>query len=228
MSGQITGQREQVLARIRAAMQTPTDPHVMHGGMSPDRSHYADVLPQVADKWEAKLAALTERSTNLKTNLILVPDRAAMAAAVAEVVASESATRIGYQRGGLTSQVVDALPGEHVCVDEHFDVAALERCEIGISGCFAIVAQTGSVAVTSHSTGGRALTVLPPHHIVLATADQVVTDLVVLYRQFAASPDRAGSMISLISGPSRTGDIERILVLGAHGPKKLTLIVQTP
>ena len=45
-----------MLASIRAAMATPTDPHVMHGGSSPDRSHYADVLPPVADTWEAKLA----------------------------------------------------------------------------------------------------------------------------------------------------------------------------
>ena len=89
----------------------------------------------------------------------------------------------------------------------------------------ALVAQTGSVLVTSRSAGGRALSVLPPHHVVLARREQLVADLpaafALLKRKYAESYP---SMISFITGPSRTGDIERILVLGAHGPKKLTIL----
>jgi L-lactate dehydrogenase complex protein LldG len=88
------------------------------------------------------------------------------------------------------------------------------------------VAQTGSVCVTSRSSGGRALSVLPPHHVVVARQSQLVTDLSAAYEHLAG---RYGaeypSFISFISGPSRTGDIERILVLGAHGPKKLTVLL---
>jgi L-lactate dehydrogenase complex protein LldG len=67
--------------------------------------------------------------------------------------------------------------------------------------------------------------VLPPHHVVLARREQLVPDLpaafaLVKSKHGAAYP----SMISFITGPSRTGDIERILVLGAHGPKKLTIL----
>ena len=66
---------------------------------------------------------------------------------------------------------------------------------------------------------------LPPHHVVLAQRDQLVPDLpaaVDLVKKKYA--DNYPSMISFITGPSRTGDIERILVLGAHGPKKLTVL----
>jgi L-lactate dehydrogenase complex protein LldG len=67
--------------------------------------------------------------------------------------------------------------------------------------------------------------VLPPHHVVLARRDQLIADLPAA---FALITQRYApnfpSMISFITGPSRTGDIERILVLGAHGPKKLTVI----
>ena len=153
-----------------------------------------------------------------------------MQAAAQKIAANEGATRIGYQRTDLVAPIAESavVGGQLVCVDDRFDAGALEQCQIGLSGCFAIVAQTGSVVVTSKSTGGRALTVLPPHHVVLATADQLWTNLPVMWERFAASTDRQGSMLSIISGPSRTGDIERILVLGAHGPKKLTIILEQP
>jgi L-lactate dehydrogenase complex protein LldG len=104
-------------------------------------------------------------------------------------------------------------------------VNELESCDVGVTECDALVAQTGSVLVTERSAGGRALSVLPPHHLVLARLDQMVPDLpaafALIKEKYQANYP---SFISFITGPSRTGDIERILVLGAHGPKKLTII----
>jgi L-lactate dehydrogenase complex protein LldG len=98
------------------------------------------------------------------------------------------------------------------------------RCTSGISAEDALVAQTGSVLITSRSAGGRALSVLPPHHVVLARREQLVPDLPAAFALLKSKCGEAcPSMTSLITGPSRTGDIERILVLGAHGPKKLTI-----
>ena len=101
----------------------------------------------------------------------------------------------------------------------------MESCDVGISVCDALVAHTGTVVLTSRTGGGRALSVLPPHHVVLAHSKQMVRDLPAA---FALLKERFGdgfpSMMTLITGPSRTGDIERILVLGAHGPKKLTVL----
>ncbi len=101
----------------------------------------------------------------------------------------------------------------------------LEKCDAGVTECDALVAQTGSVLVTARSAGGRALSVLPPHHIVLARREQMVPDLpaaiALLEEKYAGGYP---SFIGFITGPSRTGDIERILVLGAHGPKKLTIL----
>lgn len=104
--------------------------------------------------------------------------------------------------------------------------AALEQCAVGITGCEALIAQTGGVLVTARSGGGRGLSVLVPHHIVLARSEQLVPDL---SAAFALLESRYGSSlpssISFITGPSRTGDIERILVLGAHGPARLTIVL---
>jgi L-lactate dehydrogenase complex protein LldG len=68
--------------------------------------------------------------------------------------------------------------------------------------------------------------VLPEHHVVLARRSQLLADLPAAYellhqRYGSAWP----SLMTFITGPSRTGDIERILVLGAHGPKKLTILL---
>jgi L-lactate dehydrogenase complex protein LldG len=70
----------------------------------------------------------------------------------------------------------------------------------------------------------RALSALPPVHLVVAHRPQIVTDLeaaiAVLRQQHGESWP---SLISIISGPSRTADIEKVLVLGAHGPKRLAV-----
>ena len=98
----------------------------------------------------------------------------------------------------------------------------LETCDAGITACDAAVAQTGSILVSSRTCGGRGLSILPHVHIVVLAVDQVVAtvgDALHFARERANG--RMPSMLSFITGPSRTGDIERILVLGAHGPKEL-------
>ncbi len=89
------------------------------------------------------------------------------------------------------------------------------------------IAQTASVLVTAKSSGGRALSVLPPHHVVIASRDQMLGLMIDGYRLLHATygPDRWPSFFSFITGPSRTADVERVLVLGAHGPKRLTVIL---
>jgi L-lactate dehydrogenase complex protein LldG len=68
--------------------------------------------------------------------------------------------------------------------------------------------------------------VLPPHHVALARRDQLLPDLHAAYALLRERyADNWPSFMTLITGPSRTGDIERILVLGAHGPKKLTVVL---
>jgi L-lactate dehydrogenase complex protein LldG len=134
-------------------------------------------------------------------------------------------TKIATHRGELTDMARSKLGLPSCLTDASYDPNELEACPVGITQCDALVAQTGSVLVTSRSAGGRALSVLPPHHVVLARKAQLVSDLPdafeLLRKTYAPNYP---SFISLITGPSRTGDIERILVLGAHGPKRLTIL----
>lgn len=97
-----------------------------------------------------------------------------------------------------------------------------EHVEVGITSCEALIARNGSVMLSNSSASGRRLSIYPPVHIVLARASQLVMDLrhgIALIKD--RYPNFLPSMITTITGPSRTADIEKKLVLGAHGPKEL-------
>lgn len=104
------------------------------------------------------------------------------------------------------------------------DSVPVRIADLGITGCDCVIAQTGSIAVSTLSAGGRALSVLPPTHLVIARRDQLVPDLAAAIHlwQQRYSADWP-SHLCLITGPSRTSDIEKTLVMGAHGPKRLAL-----
>jgi L-lactate dehydrogenase complex protein LldG len=95
------------------------------------------------------------------------------------------------------------------------------KMQVAITSCEALIARTGSVMVTS-GKNSRILTIYPPVHIVVAYTSQVVMEikdgLQVLRNKYGKN---LPSMISFISGPSRTSDIEKTLVIGAHGPKEV-------
>jgi L-lactate dehydrogenase complex protein LldG len=101
-----------------------------------------------------------------------------------------------------------------------------ELMSAGITGCEFLVARTGSVVVSSASESGRQMNVFPPIHIILAHVSQLlnypVDALDAIQEKYA---DTLPSTISTITGPSRTADIEKTLVLGAHGPKELVVFL---
>ena len=102
--------------------------------------------------------------------------------------------------------------------------AGVRECDLGVTSCDCLVAQTGSIIVSTLSAGGRALSVLPPTHLVIAQRGQIVSDLASAMALLRKRYDNHWpSALSVITGPSRTSDIEKTLVLGAHGPKRLML-----
>jgi L-lactate dehydrogenase complex protein LldG len=97
-----------------------------------------------------------------------------------------------------------------------------EMAEVGITLCEALVARNGSVIVSNDNAAGRRLSIFPSYHIVIARTGQLVLDLKDAFELLKSKyGTQIPSMISTITGPSRTADIEKTLVLGAHGPKEL-------
>ncbi len=94
--------------------------------------------------------------------------------------------------------------------------------DAGITGADAVLAETGTIVVSSGPGKSRLVPLLPPVHVVLAPTSRLTSDL------FTWTAGRGGAMpssVTLISGPSKTADIEQTMAIGVHGPKRLIVIL---
>lgn len=225
-----TDSRDAIFARIREALTNTAAP-LHHHGIDPatvtPESAIGQWLPPVGATFDEQLALFAQISIDLKTEFKAVVSIDEAAAHLNTLAAENQWTKVATHHGTLNDAVTAKLSSPVYRVDETFDKNALETCSAGITECEALVAQTGSVCLTTRSSGGRSISVLPPHHVVLARRSQLIADLPAAYALLKQKYGAAGypSFISFTTGPSRTGDIERILVLGAHGPKKLTVLL---
>jgi len=97
-----------------------------------------------------------------------------------------------------------------------------EQAQVGFTLGEALIARNGSILLSNANMAGRRLSIYPPVHIVLAYTSQLVTDLKDGFKLIKTKyGHQLPSMITNVTGPSRTSDIEKTLVLGAHGPKEL-------
>ena len=103
-----------------------------------------------------------------------------------------------------------------------FSEKQLADVDVSITKCEVLVARTGSMVLSSTESSGRLTSVYAPIHICIAKASQLVYDikdaLVFMQKKYG---DQLPSMISFATGPSRTADIEKTLVVGVHGPKEV-------
>lgn len=101
-----------------------------------------------------------------------------------------------------------------------------ENTKAAVFACESAIARTGSVLVLANSSEGRQGYIIAEHQIIIVRQNQVVYDVSDALNQLQQSHSgKLPSMISVISGPSRTADIEKTLILGAHGPKKVSVFL---
>jgi L-lactate dehydrogenase complex protein LldG len=219
--------REIILGRIREALKiTAQHPTFDDETLTSPSISFQKWLPPVGETLEEQIELFRQNVENLKAEFRVCADMNEAVQFVKKLAANDGWKKIGLHRGELTDAVARELNLEKVQTDNGYAVNNLENCEAGLTECESLIAQTGSVLVSARSAGGRALSVLPPHHIVWARRNQMVPDLTVALRRAQEKfKGQFSSFLSFITGPSRTGDIERILVLGAHGPKKLTILL---
>lgn len=124
-------------------------------------------------------------------------------------------------RQGLTAAGIEALEVSSLAAEGERE--AFFTADAGISGADRLIAETGTVVVTTRRDQPRSLTLLVPVHLVIAGLDAVLPDLFDLF-EGPARPAEMPSCLSLITGPSKTGDIELKLVTGVHGPGEVHLV----
>jgi L-lactate dehydrogenase complex protein LldF len=105
-------------------------------------------------------------------------------------------------------------------------LTAVADAELGLTGAEYAVAASGSLVMVATPHHPRAFSLLPPLHIALVKTSQILPDLAALARQLRTDfPDTLPSGVVLISGPSRTADIEQTLTIGVHGPGELHVLI---
>ena len=96
---------------------------------------------------------------------------------------------------------------------------------LGITGTFCAIAETGTLVVLAGADTPTATTLLPDTHIAVVRADRVVAGMEEAFALVRSERGTLPRAVSMISGPSRTGDIEQTIVLGAHGPFRVHILV---
>ncbi|GAA4804291.1 lactate utilization protein C [Olivibacter ginsenosidimutans] len=160
-----------------------------------------------------------QRFTEVAGNFVFCEDEIQLIENILAITEHEQVKKI-YAWEQAVQEILDRYEFPYYKTDIDF-----KNAEIGITTCEALIARTGSIMVTNGSAAGRRLSIYPPIHVVIAYTSQIVMDLKdgfeVLKKKYTSLP----SMISTITGPSRTADIEKTLVLGAHGPKQVYLLL---
>ena len=102
---------------------------------------------------------------------------------------------------------------------------AVDADLVGISGCFCAIAETGTLLLLSGPDSPATVSLLPETHIALVPESRIVATMEDAFALLRAERDGLPRAANFISGPSRTGDIEQTIVLGAHGPCRVHLIM---
>ncbi len=110
--------------------------------------------------------------------------------------------------------------------DEKINQTTLHTCDASVTSCEYLIARTGSIVMSSAQQQGRTVSVYAPVHICIAYTDQLVYDIKEVLQLIKEKyQDNLPSMITFATGPSRTADIEKTLVVGVHGPKEVYLFL---
>jgi L-lactate utilization protein LutC len=154
--------------------------------------------------------------------------RASVGEYVAELLRASGSTEVALTED-LAAQLVPirtACEAVGVHADDYrvvaTDRARASRLHATVTGCAAAVAATGSI-VTTAAGAGRAGALIAPLHICVVEETQIVDGLHALFDGEALAG--AGSLLALQSGPSRSADIEKVLILGVHGPGVVHLVI---
>lgn len=210
--------RDDILGRLRAKLgRTPHNADAARRDMADYLArHPAGPRPaQTVDRIEG----LRRRSEALATTVDEVATAADAPAAVARYLREYGLPL----RGGLAPALA-GLPWAAAGLDLEARGAKADD-PIGITGCFCAIAETGTLMLCSSHDSPAALSLLPETHVALVPASRIVAAMEDAWELARRELGRLPRAVNFVSGPSRTGDIEQTIVLGAHGPYRVHLVI---
>ena len=217
--------RDAVLGRVRKALSATGD----RAKANTEAERYMDAHahgPRPAMPADL-LVRFMKRATDMESTVERVADRTAIPAAVVRYVDALD----------LPPPIASQKSHKGVCWPEFADLdwkgtgldievrPTLGHDRLGITGAFCAIAETGTLVVLSGADTPTATTLLPDTHIAVVRADRIVSGMEEAFALVRFERGQAPRAINMISGPSRTGDVEQTIVLGAHGPFRVHILV---
>jgi L-lactate dehydrogenase complex protein LldG len=197
--------RENILNRIQQALQKQVP--VPFPARTVDRAVFHASTEELA-------IAFAENFTKLQGRFSFCADEAELALQLQQLIDARHWQHIYCKE----QAIVDMLSNKGFSASTTDD---LHHCNVSITSCEKLIARTGSMLLSSASASGRTTSVYAPAHICIAYTDQLVDDIGDALMQAVAQHPQLPSLITLATGPSRTADIEKTLVVGVHGPKEV-------
>ena len=199
-----TSSRENILKRIKQALKQPVPVPF------PAAAAEEHFIPATQEP----ILEFAERFTSLQGKFCYCSCEKELAEQLSALAAKREWTKL-YCRDNALQEMLQLNGFEP---DYYADLAG---CDAAITGCESLVARTGSILLGSGNVSGRTVSVYAPVHICIAYAHQVKPDIADGLDALFTPDKKYPSMVTLATGPSRTADIEKTLVVGVHGPKEV-------
>jgi L-lactate dehydrogenase complex protein LldG len=176
--------------------------------------------PTAAQRLDAFRAALEGAGGRVS----VVPDAASAADELGRIVAELGARSVALSDGALVHAAAARLPAGIAAFDAWRDRARLVACDLGVTTAQWGIAETGTLVLDSSRERSRLASLVPPVHVAFLAADAILATLGEALGAVRGA-EREPACVTLVTGPSRTADIELTLVVGVHGPYELRVIV---
>ena len=214
--------KDEILARLRTALDAPRRDEVTEAGDVPRSYQRADDKQELRTAPEKVRAMLVQRLEDYTA----VVHRTTPAEVPAAVAAALGAARSVIVPSGLPVAWSSAVHAELIVDDGSADPHQLDAVDAVLTGCHTAIALTGTIVLRGDERGGRrAISLVPDHHVIVVDAAQVVLGVPKAIQRMGEDARAAWTMIS---GPSATSDIELERVEGVHGPRRLDVVLIEP
>ncbi len=197
--------KENILKKIRQALSHPMPvPFPLSEGNN-------SVFQPPVDDMAVQFA---QQFTSLQGKFVFCADEQDMAEQLLQLAAARKWDKVVCREKPLQKLLQQKFP-----VSFHQELA---DCDVSVTGCELLVSRTGTIVLSTANESGRTTSVYAPVHVCVAYSNQLVYDLKDAL-QFVKEKynGKLPSFISFATGPSRTADIEKTLVVGVHGPKEV-------
>jgi len=210
--------RRNILARIRAAQGRPAEPTASERDAAADylARHPEGPRPPLPDDLVARFI---EEARKMSTTVDEVDTLIDVPAAVHRYLSANN-----LPTEAIAWQTLSDLAWAEAGIAVEFRKPE-DRDRVGITGCFCATAETGTLVLLSGAQTYASAGLLPETHVAIVPASRIVAGHEDAFRLIRAERGELPRAVNFVSGPSRTGDIEQTIVLGAHGPYRVHVVV---